>query len=71
MYRLMSCAVAPLLAFSASVASRFVRWRCYRRILTELESLSESELRDLRISKADFRTIALDEVERRHRLNGP
>jgi uncharacterized protein YjiS (DUF1127 family) len=68
MYRLMSCAAASLLAFGVSVANRFLRWRCYRRILNELETLSESELRELRISKADFNTIAVDEAERRDRL---
>jgi uncharacterized protein YjiS (DUF1127 family) len=68
MYRLMSCAAASLLAFGGSVADRFLRWRCYRRMLNELANLSERELRELRISKADFNTIAADEAERRHRL---
>jgi uncharacterized protein YjiS (DUF1127 family) len=68
MYRLMSWAAAQLVALSVAVASRFLRWRCYRAILNELENLSESELKDLRISKADFRAIALDEIERRHPL---
>jgi uncharacterized protein YjiS (DUF1127 family) len=56
------------LAFGVSVADRFLRWRCYRRMLNELANLSERELRELRISKADFDTIAADEAERRHRL---
>jgi uncharacterized protein YjiS (DUF1127 family) len=67
MYRLTSCAAAPLLAFGRSVANGFVRWRDYRRTLKELESLSESDLRDMGISKADFNAIAWEEAKCRHK----
>jgi uncharacterized protein YjiS (DUF1127 family) len=66
MYRLTSCAAAALLAFGRSTANWFLRWRDYRRTLNELESLSESDLRDMRISKADFDAIAWEEAKRGH-----
>jgi uncharacterized protein YjiS (DUF1127 family) len=69
MYRLTSCAAAPLLAFGRSVTKGFLRWRDYRRMLKELESLNESDLRDMGISKADFDAIAWEEAKRRHKLN--
>jgi uncharacterized protein YjiS (DUF1127 family) len=67
MYRLTSCTAAALLAFGRSVANRFLRWRDYRRTLNELESLSERDLRDMRISKANFDAIAWEEAKRRHK----
>jgi uncharacterized protein YjiS (DUF1127 family) len=67
MCRLTSCAATALLAFGRSVTNRFLRWRDYRRTLNELESLSESDLPDMRISKADFNAIAWEEAARRHK----
>lgn len=67
MYRLTSYAAAPLLAFGRSVANWFRGWRDYRRTLNELESLSESDLRDMRIRKADFNAIAREEAKRGHK----
>jgi uncharacterized protein YjiS (DUF1127 family) len=67
MCRLTSCAAAALLAFGRSVVNWFLRWRDYRRTLNELESLSESDLPDMRISKADFNAIAWEEAARRHK----
>jgi uncharacterized protein YjiS (DUF1127 family) len=69
MSRLTSRTAAALLTFARSVANRFLRWRDYRRTLTELESLSERDLRDMRISKADFNAIAREEAKRRHKSN--
>jgi uncharacterized protein YjiS (DUF1127 family) len=65
MYHLASCTAAALLAFGRSVAHRFLRWRDYHRTLNELESLSERDLQDMRISKADFNAIAWEEAKRR------
>jgi uncharacterized protein YjiS (DUF1127 family) len=67
-YRLMSGATAALLASGVSVAHCFVRWRDYRRTLNELHNLSELDLRELRISKADFNAIAWGEAQRLHEL---
>jgi uncharacterized protein YjiS (DUF1127 family) len=67
MYRLTSCAAAALLVFGRSVANWFLRWRDYRRTLNELDGLGESDLRDMRISKAEFNAIAWEEAKRRHK----
>jgi uncharacterized protein YjiS (DUF1127 family) len=68
MYRLMSSAPAALLAFGASATKRLLLWRHYRRTLKELESLSDRDLQDLKICKADFDAIAWDEAERSQKL---
>jgi uncharacterized protein YjiS (DUF1127 family) len=68
MYRLVSCTASVPLAFGLPVVDWFLRWRDYRRALNELENLSESDLRDLRISEADLSGIAWDEAARRHAL---
>jgi uncharacterized protein YjiS (DUF1127 family) len=67
MYRLTSSTAAALLAFGRSVAHRVLRWRDYCRTLNELESLSERDLQDMRLSKADFNAIAWEEAKRRHK----
>jgi hypothetical protein len=67
-FRLMSCAAAALLTSGTLVADWFLRRRDYRRTLGELRRLSEPDLRELRISAADFSAIAWAEAERLHEL---
>ena len=42
--------------------------RGYRAMLSELESLSEHDLRDLRFDSADFHAIERTEAQRRYRV---
>jgi uncharacterized protein YjiS (DUF1127 family) len=67
-FYLISCTAAALLASGASIVNWFLRRRDYRRTLNELHNLNETDLRDLRISKADFSAIATAEAERLHKL---
>jgi hypothetical protein len=67
-FHLISCAAAVLLACGASIVNWFLRRRDYRRTLNELHNLNELDLRELRISKADFSAIATAEAERLHKL---
>jgi hypothetical protein len=67
-FRLMSCAAAALLTSGMWIATWFQRRRDYRRTLNELHALSEQDLRELRISGADFNAIARAEAKRVHEL---
>jgi hypothetical protein len=64
-FHLVSRAAAALLA---SGVNWFLRRRDYRRTLNELHNLNEMDLRELRISKADFSAIATAEAERLYKL---
>jgi hypothetical protein len=63
-FHLMSCVAAALWASAESIVNWFLRRRDYCRTLNELHNLDEPDLRDLRISKADFSAIAWAEAER-------
>jgi uncharacterized protein YjiS (DUF1127 family) len=67
-FRLVLCVAGALLASGVSIISWFLRQRDYRRTLNELNNLNEQDLRELRISKADFSAIARAEAERLHNL---
>jgi len=67
MYHLISRAAAALSAFGLPVANWFRRSRDYRRTLNELEGLSDSDIRDMKINKLDFTTLAWEEARRRQR----
>lgn len=44
--------------FFADLGARYARYRTYRTTVAELDQLSDRELRDLGISKANIRSIA-------------
>lgn len=46
----------------ANVRKAFADYRLYRRTLTELDSLTNRELRDLGISRLSIRQVAYDSV---------
>ena len=50
--------------FETSVGRRLARWRDYRRTLSQLVQLDESDLRDLGINRTDFDAIARGEMVR-------
>ena len=46
----------------AGIRKSLADYRLYRRTLTELESLSDRELRDLGLSRLSIREVAYDSV---------
>lgn len=43
---------------AAELANHFVQYRTYRRTLTELESLTDSDLADLGLARSSLREVA-------------
>jgi uncharacterized protein YjiS (DUF1127 family) len=54
----------PLVALKASLAQRLVQYRAYRSTVNELAMLTDRELTDLGIHRADIREIAQDAAVR-------
>lgn len=52
----------PILDRISAVVARFNDWRSYRRTVAELSTLSDRELQDIGISRADIRAIARGEI---------
>lgn len=56
--------IERLVEMRANLAERFARYRIYRQTLTELSSLSDRDLDDLGIRRADVYNIAMDSSRR-------
>ena len=54
----------PLAALKANLAQRLVQYRAYRSTVSELIMLTDRELADLGIHRADIRDIAQDAAVR-------
>ncbi|MEO0912051.1 MAG: DUF1127 domain-containing protein [Pseudomonadota bacterium] len=49
-------------AFFADLGTRYMKYRLYRETLAELGSLSDRELNDLGLARANLRSIATESV---------
>lgn len=56
--------IERLAEMRANLAERIARYRIYRQTLTELSSLSDRDLDDLGIRRADVYSIAMDSSRR-------
>ena len=49
-------------ALTKKMGARFARYKTYRRTLNELAALSDAELRDLGLCRAQIRSVAYEHV---------